>query len=268
MKHRVGICDVTWDYWFPYYLDAGPEKIKHPLTKCIQHKYSLKAGWRSSKELNDFHLILRDFARTKWLSLTTQRPLVKDPIAIFSANWLAHTFDMDVVIVIRNPLAFAGSIINAKWAYPFDHFVSQPALMKCLYPYEKEIREFADQEKSLVEQAALLWNLIHFRIYQYQQKYDDWNYIRHEDLSLNPTTNFQKLYNNLAIEFSPRIIEEINYLCGTQPKQMDTYTIQRDSRKNLESWQTRLSEVEIDYVRHATSKLGNHFYPDMDWSNG
>ncbi len=59
-------------------------------------------------------------------------PLVKDPIALFSAEWLAATFDMRVLVMIRHPAAFAASIRRRGWRHRFADFLEQPLLMRDL----------------------------------------------------------------------------------------------------------------------------------------
>ena len=86
------------------------------------------------------------------------RPLVKAPIALFSAEWLAARFDMDVLILIRHPAAFVSSLKIKNWNFPFDHFLQQPKLIRNhLAIYEEEIQEYATQKFEVINQAILLW---------------------------------------------------------------------------------------------------------------
>lgn len=38
------------------------------------------------------------------------RPLVKDPFALFSAEWFADNFDAEVIVIVRHPAAVVSSI--------------------------------------------------------------------------------------------------------------------------------------------------------------
>ncbi len=64
---------------------------------------------------------------------------MKDPLALFSSEWLASEFDMDVVLLVRHPAAFAASVRRQGYHHPFSHFLLQPALMDRLRPFEAEI---------------------------------------------------------------------------------------------------------------------------------
>jgi len=85
------------------------------------------------------------------------RPLIKDPIALFSAGWLYKRYNVQPIVMIRHPAAFCGSLKVANWPHPFSHFLEQPLLMEThLYPFKEEIERFAAEEMDIVDQAVLL----------------------------------------------------------------------------------------------------------------
>jgi hypothetical protein len=74
-------------------------------------------------------------------------PLIKDPIALFAAEWLADVFGVRVVVLIRHPAAFAASLKRLNWTHPFGDFLAQPLFMRdLLAPFEEDIRRFAAAE--------------------------------------------------------------------------------------------------------------------------
>jgi len=62
--------------------------------------------------------------------LAGERPLLKDPIAFFSAEWLARTYGADVVVLIRHPAGFAGSLKRMGSSFDFNDFLGQPDLLR------------------------------------------------------------------------------------------------------------------------------------------
>ncbi|MDN5214501.1 sulfotransferase [Fulvivirgaceae bacterium BMA12] len=190
------------------------------------------------------------------------RFLVKDPNAIFSADWIAKKLDMDVVVLIRHPAAFVGSLKVMKWFHDFNHFLNQETLMsQVLFPFEKEIRTLVKKENDIIEHGILLWNLIHYRIRHYQNRFNNWHFIRHEDLSLNPIEVFGKLYKSLQIDYSEEIKNEI--LIYTQGKEISE--LKRNSKKNIFSWRSRLTDDEILKIRSQTEEYSHTFYSHEDW---
>ena len=105
-------------------------------------------------------------ARDAWRFARNRRrravPLLKDPIAVFSAEWLADTFSARPVLLVRHPAAFAASIKRLRLRHPFGDFLAQPLMMRdWLSPYAAELERFAAREQEIVDQAILLWNVIH-----------------------------------------------------------------------------------------------------------
>ena len=191
-----------------------------------------------------------------------KRPLVKDPIAIFSAEWLASAFNMDVVVLIRHPAAFAGSLKKAKWTHPFRDFSEQPLLMtQHLSNYKEEINRYARNETDVINQAILLWNLIHYMIIKYQKNHNDWIFVRHEDLSEDPKIAFKNIYDKLNIAYSSDIERKLLKFSFSE----DAEGLKRDSKSNILSWKDRLTEDEIKRIKNGTSELANTFYPDEYW---
>src|SRR6185437_11687325 len=87
--------------------------------------------------------------------------LVKDPIALFSSEWLAATFGMRVVVMIRHPAAFAVSIRRRNWRHRFGDFLDQPLLMRdFLGPHETELRAAGQRRPAILDEAILLWNVL------------------------------------------------------------------------------------------------------------
>jgi hypothetical protein len=189
-------------------------------------------------------------------------------LAVFSAEWLASTFNMQAVMLIRHPAAIVSSYKRLGWTHQLEHFLDQPLLMReYLHPYEKEIKEFAGGEHDLIEQASLLWKLIHHMILHYQQVHPDWIYVRHEDLSNNPQLEYQLLFERLNLGMSPatkRFIEDSSI--SDNPVESDhPYTIKLNSLKTTTAWKTRLSPVEIERVYKRVGEIGRVFYPDQYW---
>lgn len=75
---------------------------------------------------------------------------MKDPIAIFSVEWLVELFEFRTIVTIRHPAAFAGSLKVKNWTFPFSHFLNQPPLMDGpLSKFSEEISEFSKRERGI-----------------------------------------------------------------------------------------------------------------------
>jgi hypothetical protein len=201
------------------------------------------------------------------LRLAGARPLLKDPIALFSAEWLADTFGMEVVVVIRHPVAVAGSLKRLGSYFPFRCLLGQPRLLQAhLASFEDEIRRLQQRPPDVVEHAALTWRVLHHVILGYRLRRPDWVFVRHEDLSLHPVAEFRALLGRVGLDFPPRVKRVVEHFTGEgnagDPPVGD---LRRDSRANLWNWTHRLTPAEVARVRAATEDLARVFYPEADW---
>lgn len=86
---------------------------------------------------------------------------MKDPLALLLAEWLHETFDMEVVLLVRHPGAFAGSLKKGQSAFPFEDLLEQEKLMSTyLSSYRPQVESTIEGESTVVQQAALLWRCL------------------------------------------------------------------------------------------------------------
>jgi hypothetical protein len=175
---------------------------------------------------------------------------------------------MDVVILIRHPAAVANSYKALNWGHPFSHFLDQPALVEgSLAPFRREIEEFAVSQKDIVDQAALLWKLIHYMIDQYRQSHPDWIFVRYIDLALEPLQGYQDLFKRLGLTFSgpARRYLQANSLQEGQTEKIDPYAIRKNARLAAMKWKQTLNPREINRIRSRVEAVSSAFYSDAEW---
>jgi len=169
IHHSPGICGAKFHNWFQYVSDENDSLFYNHVRDTITFSYNLAEGIKGVRSPKDILKVLRDHMKFLIYRHSNVTALLKDPLAVFSAEWLTSRFDMNVVFLIRHPAAFASSLKIRNWKHPFSHFVQQPLLMRNhLYPFEAEIREYTKTEHDIIDQASLLWRLIYHvaRIYQ------------------------------------------------------------------------------------------------------
>jgi hypothetical protein len=243
-----------------------------PLKNTISLRYNLLAALKTSQLIKDIANLKKEYQQFLWHRFQGSTPIIKDPFALFSAAWLAERFGVAVVVVIRHPAAFVSSIKKLHWSHPFSHFLAQSLLMQnVLYPFADEIKEYTESEHNIIDQAILLWRLIHHTILQYQQHHPDWIFIRHEDLSQAPLPGFGNLFSKLNLEFSEHVKEMIDmYSNNTNPREPDTpidceSTLKRNSQLNIWNWKNRLTAGEIEEIRYRVADISQFFYSDDEW---
>jgi len=237
-------------YWFTY-VDETNEADFIPLFQHLtDFRYSLLQGLEAVKSRDDLTTLWGGYRRS-WFHRFGSRPrlLIKDPIALFSAEWLSSRFDMMVVVLIRHPAGFASSLKRHNYRHPFSHFLDQTSLMQRLKEFETEIQTFAQTEQDIIDQAILLWRIIYSTVHQYQQQHPEWLFVRYEDLTTNPVEGFKAIFAHCGLSFSEEIERHIV----------------EGLRSNAWGWMKDLSREEIDRVKAGTSDIWPLYYTEEDW---
>jgi hypothetical protein len=262
-------CGVKLDSWF-YYATAEDFALR----RHLQHL--LSSPTHPINLLNALEAALSRHRRKEGLkklktiatSLTKTRPLVKDPLALFSAEWLVAQFDMVVIVLIRHPAAIVSSYKELNWSHPFSHFLQQPQLLDdCLSLFADEIAELAGGNGELIDQVSLLWRLIHFQIHRYQLDHPDWIFMRYEDLASDPFPGFGEIFQQIGLPLTgvvEQTIAQHSSVTG-QKHRSNPYRIRRDSKTNVKRWKQRLTAAEIRHIKRNVSDVSPYFYTDEEW---
>ena len=232
---------------------------------CKSLNSAVRESVRTSKNAGvDIRTPVR-FCKQLFIELfQVERILVKDPFALLSAGWLHDTFNFDVIVMIRNPLAFVGSLKVAGWNFDFDNLRQQKYLMRGRLKQFSEDIDIMCVEKNkydIIDRAALLWNVLHFVILEYRSKYP-WLFVKHEDIADAPAQGFRHIFDYLGLEINSSILSYIDhYTSESNPIEAETIHYQpRNAKLSLHTWKGRLSEEEIERVIACTSNIASEFY--------
>ncbi len=209
-------------------------------------------------------------ATRRWLRTPGRgRPLVKDPIALMSAEWLERSLGMLVVVTIRHPAAYVSSILRLNWPMRPHVFLRQPVLMEgLLAPLAGRIQAQHRRQNDPLGDAILAWNVFHHVIADYRRRHPHWLYFRHEDLSLDYVRLFREMFAKLGLSFGHRQEMLLETLCGpANPAEAgeEIHQLKRDSRANIWNWKKRLGRDQIRRIREETADIAALFYSEEDW---
>jgi len=268
LEHRPGICDADFPLWFQYVCAANADAYRSPIADMLAFDYKTGAELRAARTPRDAARLVRDRARFAQYRRRGAVPLMKDPIAVFSAEWLSDTFGTDTAVIIRHPAAFVNSIKRRALRHPFGHFLAQPLLMRdLLQPFAEEIDRFAAKEQPLLDQGILLWNVIHHAILQFRSRRPEWMFMRLEDLARDPVTEFRKIYARLGFIFTDEVASTI--LQTSSAPDSDSLArgddVRRDSQASAVAWKRWLTEEEVDRIRTRVDPIAREFYDDEEW---
>ena len=266
-RTAAGLSPAGFDRYFTVVTSENQARYRPGLEQTIRFRYGLGAQLHSLRGGRDLARIPRDLVRVERARLSGARPLVKDPIALLSAEWLAETFGMDVVVLIRHPAAFAASLKRLGWKHSFANFIQEGRVPEVVRPYEAEIRQQAERPGEILAQAALLWRLLYNAVDGYRERHPDWAFVRHEDASAEPVATFERLYAQLGLDLTPAAKEAIvRASAPDNPAELATpYAVELDSAASIGRWREDLTAEEVETLRERTRDVWPRFYSDDDW---
>ena len=267
--HRPGVLRVRVRHWYPYISAQDQEEYLAAFRELLGFRYHGLAELMSLRSLRDALRMGRDlgiFVRGRVLH---QRPLLKDPFAVFSLPWFAEQLDCQIVVTVRHPAGFASSLKRLGWSFDFTDLLAQPSLMRdWLEPYRKDMESIGRED--IVGQAARLWTMIYSFVHSSRASIPAMQVVRHEDLSRDPLGGYGRLYESLGLAWTQAVQKKIAAASSAQnPKevpQKKVHAVRLDSLANLDNWKKRLSPDEIRRVRSATEEVAQLYYPEVDWN--
>jgi hypothetical protein len=267
--HRPGVFSVPVKHWYTYINQENEADYLTAFNELLDFDYHLWDEIRSIRSRKDFLRMGRDFHIFYVANLHGQRALLKDPFAVFSLPWFAEKLNCQIVVTVRHPAAFASSLKRLGWSFDFNDLLNQPALMRDhLEPFRADMQSIKADD--VIGQAALLWTMIYRVVHTDRERIPSIQIVRHEDLSLDPITGYRKLYDALALNFTPHVEQIIlNSSSSENPTELSknkTHSVKLDSRANMENWKKRLSADEITRIRRATEEVAHLYYPEVDWN--
>jgi hypothetical protein len=263
-----GTMRVPVDHWFPYVTADNEPAILGALEPLLRFEYPLGrelGRCRSYVDLLDTLRMWRSSVRSRG-----RRPLVKEPHAVFSAEWFARRLGSDVVVTVRHPVAVVSSWKRLGWSFDFANLLGQPALVRnLLRPLRSDMERALDPSHDLVDRVALLWHVVYRTVADYRERFPTFHIVRQEDLSREPVEGYRALYEALGLPLSrgaeTAIAAASSAANPKEPSVEHPHDTHLDSRATLTTWKRRLSDDEADRIRNVTAETAALFYGGDEW---
>lgn len=267
--HRPGVFRASVKHWYTYITKENETKYLPAFNELLDFDYHLWDEIHAIRSRKDFLRMGRDFHIFYVGNMHGQRPLLKDPFAVFSLPWFAEKLDCQIVVTVRHPAAFASSLKRLNWSFDFNDLLDQPLLMRDhLESFRKDMQSTAADD--VIGQAALLWTMIYRVVHTDRERLPSIRVVRHEDLSLDPVPGYRQLYNELGLHFTPQVEHTIlNSSSSENPTELSknkTHSVKLDSRANLDNWKKRLTADEIARIQKITEEVAHLYYPEVNWN--
>ncbi len=257
-------------YWFMYLTEENAGPYERVVEDLVALRYPLRslARARSPRQLAQQG---PELGRSVVYRVQRRRTLLKDPMALFSAEWLARRFGMDVVVMIRHPAAFVSSIKKLNWGFDYErNWLAQELLMRDLLgPWAESFRGYVG-EVDLVGEGIVMWNAMYDVVRGYRDRHPEWHFVKYDDLADDPATGFRDLYGRLGLRWDERARAEVDRSTSeSNVKEVPAWrrrAINRDSRAAKRTWTQRLTPEEVERVRRGVATVAASFYAGEEWA--
>lgn len=248
-----------------YICEENGADYESEMGKIVARKFPFRQQIRDIRSGSGAARLIREGTRQRLGRSPSKATLMKDPIAIFSAEWLAAHFDMKVVMMIRSPLAFASSIKRLSWSFDFNNWLDQPLLMRDhLADYATDIKQASKHPPDLITQSTLTWNATYSYVNKMREHHPDWHFVDYQHLATSPIEGFESLYRMLGLKFDPTVSKAIaSYSDSSNVKEVavgDKGGIRRDSKAAIDTWRERLTPEETKRVEEETRLVAAAIY--------
>ena len=266
--HQPGVFPCAFPRWYQYLRVDDATGCARALSAMLSFRYAFRSQLKGGVNRSSLEALVRDGWNFAVARARRARPLVKDPIAVFSSDWFSRTYGADVVFMVRHPAPFAASVKRLGWTFPFDDLLAQDSLMQDhLAGFEAELRA-AIRAPDPVYHASLMWRLVYTVARTFEGANPAWVFLRHEDLARDPSRGFTTLFRRLGLPYTPRIDRTVRWFASGPLEGEDgaaEQAIRRRSADTIERWKQRLTRDERARIRSTCEPLATSFYPDAEW---
>ncbi|MEM9382407.1 MAG: sulfotransferase [Planctomycetota bacterium] len=200
-----------------------------------------------------------------------RRALLKDPIAFYAAPWIHARTDAAVVVVVRHPGSFVGSLKRFGWQTAVWNLLAQPELVARRFPdLVEEARAWTSKDADVVSQAAMFWKLTYQTAAQYRDEHQEWIFVTHEDVCRRPLETFERLFGALGLRWTESVratVDQFTRAGNPESVPSDVTYAPVDGAANARRWYRLLSAEEIARVRAMTQPVAGLFYDEASWSS-
>lgn len=270
--YRPSRVSPVLDVWFRYVCEDNAHEFLPRLEKTFGLRYPLRQVG-TLRDRGEWKRFAAEAVSSLVHRVHRSRVVTKDPIAVFSAPWLADAFEMSVIACVRHPAAFVSSNLKLGWEFDFQNLLRQPLFMRdCAGRLAPEIERMAATSGSLIDRSILLWRIIYTRVHEYQRRHPEWIIVRHEDLASSPVERFSDVARRCGLDWSQEMAEFAKRSSSVKnPGEVSTAqwnSVMRNSGAAARTWHQRLTKEQIHRVREGTEEEAGWFYDDRDWSVG
>lgn len=205
-----GVLNATVTHRFQYICRDNEEPWLRAFTDTVALRYRFGAELRRNRRPRDLARMVRYGSAFTYGRLRGRTALLDDPFALFSAAWFAERLACRVVVLVRDPVPFAGSWRRLGWRVRFRDLLDQPLLLRD-HPHVAAADRL-DGSPDHLANIATLWRLARTTAHTLAE-HPGIRVVRYEDLAADPVPAFRDLYDWCGLLWTPRAERRVVRAC-------------------------------------------------------
>jgi hypothetical protein len=182
------------------------------------------------------------------LNIFRKSAVLKDPHAVLLTEYLANTFDVKPVLIVKHPLSFLASLKRVNWWPSPIEIADQQDLIEDHFKLEQSFL-CQDWSTPLLRSAAF-WRCIHKVLLNQLGRHPEWILITHEALSREPVVHFKHLYKTLSLPWSSDIENKVVSLTqGNKSARARSGRVQDFKRNSADIFRVNRESLSIEERR-------------------
>ncbi|MDT0306760.1 sulfotransferase [Streptomyces sp. DSM 44917] len=267
-----GVLNASVSHAFQYICEDNEDVWLRAFRDTVRLRYRTAAELRVNRSLPDLARLAKNASAFTAGRLRGRRALLDDPYATLSAAWFARRLGAVAIVLVRDPVSWAGSWRKLGWTTYVHELLEQPLLMRDLLgEHAARLRELVGSQDELAKNAEL-WRVTYGAVDALRKETPSLHVIRYEDLAGDPMTAFEELYRLCGLRWNGPAREAVHRATSADnaPTRAMSWSLRgglsrtayqpMDSRAALTTYRDRLSPAEIARVRELTGAVRERFY--------
>jgi hypothetical protein len=187
-----------------------------------------------------------------------KRVIIKEINPLALSSWIPR-YHLRIVYLIRHPAAVANSFYQQHWTG--EQFTSRftPSTLKQI--------DYQQYQTSFWNEHGAMQAFVQKLSLDTLRNYADYLIVKYEDLCLNPSETFRRVYDFCDIQWDADIDEKIHQM-SNQPVSvsLNRQSSFRNSFSMINKWKSEMDEFDINQVKASYLELEPAYYiGEQDW---